>query len=135
MHLIRVETMKNHRRPMRTANVRKRLDKWVREGKHRLDYGSVELIQEDMGLIAEELRSYCSRKFKKRFLTWRKELRMKEARNMLLVYPSMPVCKVATALGIKDKSDFRHQFKSTTGCTPSEWRRKKSKKIWIIRFH
>ena len=53
---------------------------------------------------------------------------MADARKMLLDFPDVPVSKIASDLGIDDKSNFRHQFKSVTGLTPSEWRQKFLKK-------
>lgn len=113
-----------HARKKDMARVRRSLDRWLRDGKHRKEYLSMDHVREDMGLVADELRTYCSRKLKKTFLVWRKEIRMEEAKRMLIDYPDLPACMVGRALGIKDKSDFCHQFKSVTGCTPDEWRKK-----------
>ena len=82
----------------------------------------------DLDLTGEELSFYCSTRFGKTFLTWRKELRIEEAMDLLLKFPVIPASKIGLSLGIKDKSDFRHQFKSVTGMTPREWREKNLKK-------
>ena len=105
-----------------------RLDSWVAEGKYRLWYDSMDRILEDLGLTAGELSMYCTTKLKKNCLTWRKELRMADAKRMLLEHPEMPASKIGKSLGIMDKSNFRHQFKSVTGLTPSRWREKFQKK-------
>ena len=114
--------------------VEARLSKWVAEGKHRLRYDSMDDILEDLGLTGDELCSYCSGRLGKTFLTWRKELRMKEAMKLLLASPEIPACKIGASLGIEDKSNFRHQFKSVTGYTPDGWRKKYQKnraRVWI----
>ena len=116
----------NSRRTM--AMVEARLSRWVAEGKHRLRYGSMDDILEDLGLTGDELCSYCSGRLGKTFLTWRKEIRMKEAMKLLLDSPEIPACKIGASLGIEDKSNFRHQFKSVTGYTPDGWRKKYQKK-------
>ena len=108
--------------------VERRLRQWVREGKYRLDYGSMDKILDDLGLTGGELSSYCSKKFNKSFLSWRKELRIKEAKKRLLDSPEVPAYRIGRELGISDKSDFRHQFKSITGYTPGQWREKYLKK-------
>lgn len=105
-----------------------RLESWVAEGKYRLWYESMDSILEDLGLTAGELSMYCTAKLKKNFLSWRKELRMEEAKRLLLKDPEMPASKIGKSLGINDKSNFRHQFKSVTGLTPSQWREKFQKK-------
>ena len=121
--------IRNRQIEKRTLDIVKdRLDKWVAEGKHRLQYGSMDGILEDLGLTSEELSRYCTIRLKKNFLSWRKELRMEEAKKMLLEYPDIPACKIGKSLGITDKSNFRHQFKSVTGLTPSQWRKKNQKK-------
>ena len=110
------------------AIVRKKLKQWVAGKKYRLRYYSMDSILDELGLTSKELSSYCSRKFKKNFLSWRKDLRMDDAKRMLLEHPDFPVTRIAEEVGIDDKSNFRHQFKSVTGYTPTEWRLKKIKK-------
>ena len=121
----RAEELARTRKAM--SMVETRLKQWVAEGKHRIKYGCLDDIIEDLGLTSVELSLYCSTKLKKTFLSWRKELRMEEAKKMLLESPEIPACKIGKSLGITDKADFRHQFKAHTGFTPSEWRKKFSK--------
>ncbi len=114
------------RRTLKIASAR--LDKWVKEGKYLTSYDSKEDILKDLDLTSDELNLYCKVKFGKPFLSWRKELRMVDARRMLMESPDLPAYKVGIAVGIRDKSDFRHQFKSATGMTPTQWRKKYSRK-------
>ena len=120
----KLRTRERSRARKSMAMVEKRLTQWVAEGKYRERYCSMDIILEELGLTRHELCSFCSRKFNKSFLSWRKELRMEDARKMLLDFPDVPVSKIAGDLGIDDKSNFRHQFKSVTGYTPSGWRQK-----------
>ena len=110
------------------ALVESKLDSWVAEGKYREYYESMDRIIEDLGLTQGELSLYCTKRLKKNFLSWRKELRMDDAKKMLVEHPEMPASKIGKSLGIMDKSNFRHQFKSVTGLTPSRWREKFQKK-------
>lgn len=105
------------------ARVGKRLERWVSDGKYRIDYGPMDRILEELGLTSDELSYFCARRFGMSFLSWRKELRIEDAKRMLLEFPETPACKIGQSLGISDKSNFRHQFKSSTGMTPSEWRK------------
>ena len=107
--------------------VEERLGKWVGDGRYRVKYGSMDEILDELGITGDELRFYCSRTFQKSFLSWRKDLRMEDAKKMLLDFPDMPSGKIGSILGISDRSDFRHQFKSATGMTPSQWREKFSR--------
>ncbi len=102
--------------------VGRKLEQWVKEGKHHENYESMDRILDDLGLTVEELSFYCSRVLKKKFLTWRKELRIEESKKLLLSNPDLPACHVGYLVGLTDKSNFRQQFREMVGCTPSEWR-------------
>lgn len=120
------DTRAQERRNLR--RVKEKLDQWVSEGKHRLIYGSIDDIARELGITGEELTGYCSTRLGKPFLTWRKELRIADAKRLLLESPDTPASKIGKAVGIPDKSNFRSQFKAVTGSTPSEWRRSHLKK-------
>ncbi len=106
------------------AKVEERLEQWVREGKHYETYDSMDDILEELRLTKEELSFYCARVLKKKFLSWRKELRIEDAKRLLLLHPDAPACHIGYAVGLNDKSNFRQQFKDTVGCTPNEWRKR-----------
>ena len=108
--------------------VDKRLGDWVAAGKYKLNYSSIDDILKELDVTSDELSYFCATRYGKSFLTWRKELRIEEAKRMLVDYPRIPAYKIGQSLGITDKADFRHQFKSATGMTPSEWREKNIKK-------
>ncbi len=108
--------------------VDKRLGDWVAAGKYKLNYSSIDDILKELDVTSDELSYFCATRYGKSFLTWRKELRIEEAKRMLVDYPRIPAYKIGKSLGINDKADFRHQFKSATGMTPSEWREKNIKK-------
>lgn len=104
--------------------VGKRLESWVGECKHHEYYDSMDDILMELGLTKEELSLYCSRVLKKKFLTWRKELRIEDAKRLLLKHTDAPACHIGYVVGFDDKSNFRQQFKSVAGCTPVEWRKR-----------
>ncbi len=99
-----------------------KLDKWVRDGKYRENYDSMDDIIRDLDITRHELASYCRTNFHKDFLSWRKELRIEEAKKILLEHKETPIHRISDHLGFGDKSNFRHQFKDIVGCTPSQWR-------------
>ena len=128
-HDMRMKRLAEEKQARRVISmVERRLGKWIAEGKYKLNYDSIDDILRDLDLTSGELSFYCATRFGKPFLTWRKELRIEEAKDLLLRFPNVPVSKIGISLGIKDKSDFRHQFKSVTGMTPMEWREKNSRK-------
>lgn len=61
--------------------VEKHLARWVRDGKHHECYDSMEEILDELDLTNQELSFYCSRILNKKFLTWRKEIRIEDAKS------------------------------------------------------
>ncbi len=70
--------------------VEKHLARWVRDGKHHECYDSMEEILDELDLTNQELSFYCSRILNKKFLTWRKEIRIEDAKKLLLEHPEAP---------------------------------------------
>lgn len=112
--------------------VEKHLARWVRNGKHHECYDSMEEILDELDLTNQELSFYCSRILNKKFLTWRKEIRIEDAKKLLLEHPEAPVRHIGYVVGFSDKSNFRRQFREVVGCTPTEWRESKLKNIQKI---
>lgn len=107
-------------------------EKWVSERRFMEPTESTETPLKEMGLTSNELASFCKWKYGKTFLTVRKELRIKEACRLMLEHPESKIGEIGSMVGIDDPSNFRHQFKSVEGVTPSEWKenQKKSEKVW-----
>jgi AraC-like DNA-binding protein len=110
------------------SKVEERLGQWVAQGRHYENYKSMDDILDELGLTGEELSLYCSKVLKKKFLSWRKELRLEDAKKLLLEHPEAPVCHIGYAVGMNDKSNFRRQFKDYVGYTPLEWRKQNLEK-------
>ena len=107
--------------------VERKLARWIEEGKHLEPDISLDDVLDDLDLTRKELSFYCSRVLKKKFLTWRKELRINEAKELLLKHPEAPACHIGFVVGLYDKSNFRRQFREVVGCTPLEWRERNLK--------
>lgn len=109
------------RTTMSDEDIAEDLRKWVEEGKYK-EESSVETVALQLGLTPWMLTDYFRAVHGKRFSTWRKEIRLSRARTLLLERPDLPACKVGEMVGIKDKSNFKSQFRKATGLTPSQWR-------------
>lgn len=98
-----------------------RIDRWTKEKGWTED-----LCQEDvarkLNVRSEQLGLYFRTRTGKSFLRWRRELRVEEAKRLLMENRDMPTALVGEAVGIPDKSNFRRQFKEITGYTPAQWR-------------
>lgn len=102
--------------------IRHALVEWLAAGKHRDEYPSMESVATELGFSREQLSFFFSNSVRQRFSSWRKELRIEEAKALLLEYPDLPASAIGAMVGIPDKSNFRRQFQELTGCTPGEWR-------------
>jgi len=79
-------------------------------------------VAESLGIDKEDLSLYFRRKYRKSFLHWRKEMRIDEAKRLLLIEETIPTALIGEAVGIYDKSNFKRQFRDITGLTPAQWR-------------
>lgn len=104
------------------AKIEHKLSEWVQMGKHREHYPSIQRITEELDITREELNFYCHTRLHRTFYEWRKELRIREAMQLILEHRELALCEIGFVVGIPDKSNFRQQFRSIAGCTPREWR-------------
>lgn len=109
------------------ATAEKAFEQWVRERRFTEATESTETPLMEMGLTSSELATYCKARFGKTFLTVRKELRIMEACKLMLEQPESKICDIGSSVGFSDPSNFRHQFKSVKGITPSEWKENQKK--------
>ena len=106
------------------ARVRQSVDAWVMNKGYTKPLVSVEDIAGDIGVPADQLARDIHIAKRKPVLSWRKELRLEEARYLLVALPELPVSTIGEMVGIEDKSNFRKQFTQFTGVSPLEWRKR-----------
>jgi len=89
------------------------------------------LIQEQMadaavriGVSQNELALYTQYVFHKPFLTLRKELRIKDAQQLLKDRPDLSCRQVGEMVGIPDSTNFRRQFQEVTGMSIKDYQDK-----------
>ena len=80
-------------------------------------------VAEEFGVSEEALSFYFSSVVGERFSSFRKRLRLEEARRLICENPDSKLSHVASRVGIPDKCNFRKQFYSVYGIPPSEWQR------------
>jgi len=97
------------------------LQRWVEDkGYARQDEG-MEDIAYKLGISKEELSCYSRCVLHKNFLTWRKELRIKEAKELFKDEPELSCKQVGELVGIPDLSNFRKQFYEVNGVTVKDY--------------
>ena len=103
------------------ADTRRIMAQWLAEKgwNQKLNFDEVSA---KLGLRKDQISLFVHHYYGQNFLSWRRKLRIEEAKRLLLEDKSIPAALVGEAVGITDKSNFRRQFKELTGCTPVEWR-------------
>ena len=56
------------------------------------------------------------------FMTWRTELRIEEAKRMLIENKDYSINIIGEMSGFSDRSNFHRQFVKLVGCSPKQWR-------------
>ena len=100
------------------------VNEWVEQKGYTKPLTTIERIAADIGVPPDQLNMYFRIRARKSILGWRKALRMREARQLLLDYPDMPIAVVGEMIGIDDKSNFKRQFEQLVGMPPRIWREK-----------
>lgn len=98
------------------------LEKWVEE-KHFCEYDkSRDEVAKELGTTREKLHLYFTTRKGVDFKTWRAELRVEEAKRLLLENREISINIIGELAGFSDRSNFHRQFVRIAGCTPRQWR-------------
>ena len=105
-----------------TAKLEHALQKWVDEKNFRKYDMSREEIAVQLKTSKEFLHHYFLNHMGMDFKTWRTQLRIEEAKKMLLEDKKISTNLVGEMCGFSDRSNFHRQFVKIVGCSPREWR-------------
>lgn len=98
------------------------LEQWVSQKRYREYDKSREEIARELNTTKEILHHYFISRKGVDFKTWRTELRIDEAKRLLLKDKNASTNIVAEASGFSDRSNFHRQFVKIVGCSPKQWR-------------
>jgi YesN/AraC family two-component response regulator len=98
------------------------LEEWIKEKKFSEKDIGVEEIARSLGADPSFLRYYFRTHMQHDFRTWRSELRIREAQQILDQNPHAALSQVCEAVGFNDKGNFHRQFQKITGTTPANYR-------------
>ena len=100
----------------------KALQQWV-EQKLYCEYAkSREETAKELNTTKEMLYHYFQVKMGIDFKTWRTQLRIEEAKRLLLENRDVSTNIIGEAAGFSDRSNFHRQFVRFVGCSPKQWR-------------
>jgi AraC-like DNA-binding protein len=104
------------------ASLEIKLEKWV-SGKQFIRQGiTIDMLAAELYTNRNYLSSYINKHCKQTFREWINELRIEEAKKMLLQQPRLSIQEIALHTGFANKSNFGRQFLKQTGLTPKKWR-------------
>ena len=98
------------------------LEQWVSQKRYREYDKSREQIAAELNTTKEILHHYFISRKGIDFKTWRTELRIEEAKLLLLKDKNASTNIIAEASGFSDRSNFHRQFVKIVGCSPKQWR-------------
>ena len=102
--------------------IEKALEIWVQEKRFREYDKSREEIAKELHTSKESLHLYFATVKKIDFRTWRTELRIEDAKKLLLENTSTSINIIGEMAGFSDRANFYRQFVKVVGCSPKEWR-------------
>jgi AraC-like DNA-binding protein len=109
--------------------IERALVKWKNE-KHFIKQGiKIDQLAAEIGTNRTYLSNYFNTYQKKTFREWINELRIQDAKILLMKYPDTPVNEIGFQMGYTDKSNFGRQFVKITGLSPQAWREQENKSL------
>ena len=98
------------------------LEQWVKQKKYVEFDKSREELAAELNTTREILHLYFTTRKGVDFKTWRTELRVEEAKRLLLKNKDVSVNIIGEMAGFSDRSNFHRQFVKIVGCSPKQWR-------------
>ena len=105
------------------------IDQWVKQKKYCEYDKSREEVAKELRTTKEHLHIYFSTIKGVDFKTWRTELRVEEAKKLLLENKDVSTNIVGEAAGFSDRSNFHRQFVKIVGGSPKQWRESDGKPV------
>lgn len=104
------------------AHLDRELKSWV-DRKLYCEYDKTrDQVVAELHTTKDMLNLYFTHKVGVDFRTWRTNLRINEAKRMLIENKELSVNIIAEMSGFSDKSNFHRQFTRIVGCSPKQWR-------------
>lgn len=100
----------------------KNISLWIADRKYREYDKTREEIAMELNTTKETLHLYFTIKMRQDFRNWRTELRINDAKKMLLEDNQVSINLIGEQCGFSDRSNFHRQFVKIVGCSPKKWR-------------
>ena len=104
------------------SRIDRALKTWVAQKRYCEYDKSREDIAMELNTTKEALHHYFVTRKGVDFKTWRTQLRIEEAKRMLVENMDFSVNIIGELAGFSDRSNFHRQFVKLVGCSPKQWR-------------
>ncbi|MDR0603195.1 MAG: helix-turn-helix domain-containing protein [Bacteroidales bacterium] len=117
------ETKKVHLSSMAQNTIDSNLNHWI-DGKHFRQNGiTIGDVSRHIGTNSKYLSLHINKHMNKTFREWINDLRIEEAKRLLIEYQDMSVKEIANTIGFSSNNYFGKLFLKNTGKTPIVWRK------------
>jgi AraC-like DNA-binding protein len=101
----------------------KRIEEWVATKGFTEKGITINVLVSKLYTNRYYLSTYINTYKKKNFREWINELRVEEAKHLLLEYPNMNINEIASRVGFATQSHFGQQFRTSAGLSPQNYRK------------
>ncbi len=105
-------------------NLEAKIVQWVQERKYTQGYITLDNLAADLNTNRTYLSRHINATMGCNFKTWISNLRIEDAKRLLLEDRDLSAVSVGELVGISDKSSFFRQFMNVVGVTPRDYREK-----------
>lgn len=102
--------------------IEKNIEHWVQQKKFCEYDKNRDEIARSLNTTKEMLHVYFMMRVGKDFKTWRTELRIEEAKKLLIENPDVSINIIGEQAGFSDRANFHRQFVKIVGCSPKVYR-------------
>jgi AraC-like DNA-binding protein len=106
----------------------KKVEKWISKKQFVQNDISIKDVSEQLKTTRRYLSEYINKNKQKNFNEWINDMRINEAKILLLQYPNRTISEISTMTGFNSTSYFGQLFLKATGYTPQVRREKKENK-------
>ncbi len=99
------------------------IEQWEKSGYFTESGLTIEQVATQLSTNRTYLSNYVNQIKQQSFKEWITQLRLEEAKRLLLEKPTLHVWEIGVIVGLPDKSNFGRLFTRNTGVSPQTWRK------------
>jgi AraC-like DNA-binding protein len=107
-----------------SSEFEEKVEKWIFQKRFVQNDISIKDVSEQLATNRRHLSEYINRNKQKNFSEWINDMRINEAKILLLQHPNFTISEISTMTGFNSTSYFGQLFLKATGDTPLVWREK-----------